>query len=470
MEFTIDKNDKTPIYRQLYQEILNKIKLGELPPGTMLPSERLLSKNLHVNRSTIIRTYDELFSVGLIEKKPGIGTFVSLHIWKDLLHTNWDHYVKNGMLLPTNKHILNVRKSSKLQQDHYDFSTNELGSELCPSKSLMQGLEEYSKDINMCHPEQKGLLELREQIVKHMEKYYNIKTSASSILITSGSQQALYLIVQSLLNAGDSIALESPSYAESQSFFKSANLKIYYLNINQKGIKTEEIEALYKMHRIKMIFLNPTYQNPTGISYPLKNRKEIAKVAERLGIPIIEGDPFSLLNLDGEMIMPIKSFDKTGNVIYLGSFSKILGSSMRLGWVIAPQSVIERLADSKYQMDFGSGIFPQIMVSEFLRKNKLDPHLDTVKAALINRRKSMIAALNHYFGNQFIYELPAGGLHLYGRFKQEENLYLAPITKHYSVASGTMYGAHSDYIRLSFSKLNEYDIIQGIRIMSSKLG
>ncbi|WP_259392241.1 PLP-dependent aminotransferase family protein [Paenibacillus thiaminolyticus] len=298
-----DRRNSQPLYQQIADDIERRIAYGEFPPGSLLPSERKLAAHLGVNRSTVILAYAELRALGIIESRSGSGTRVSKYKWGATpKHTpNWHRYVEGGSFLPN---------------------------------------------------------------VAFLSQYRGIQTTESSILITSGSQQSLCLITQCLLAPGDAVAIEDPSYCYSLPMFQSAGLRLFRLPVDQHGIRPENVRALYKKHRIKMVFLNPNYQNPTGAVLDAERRAELLHVTSELGLPIVEDDPFSLTAYDGKPPLPLKSIDSLGSVLYIGSFSKIAASGLRVGWMVAPHSVVDRLADARQQMDFGLSLVPQKVAAQ----------------------------------------------------------------------------------------------------------
>ncbi len=159
------------------------------------------------------------------------------------------------------------------------------------------------------------------------------------------------------MKPGDAVAIENPSYAYSLPIFKSLGMKTILLEVDENGVKPQDIHDAYMKHRVRMIFLSPAYQNPTGAVLHPERRKKIPKMAFEFGIPIVEDDPYSLLSFENESAPTIKSVDSHGIVICISSLSKMVSSGMRIGWILAPKQIIERLADARQQIDFGSSIF-----------------------------------------------------------------------------------------------------------------
>ncbi|WP_315899211.1 aminotransferase-like domain-containing protein [Paenibacillus cremeus] len=291
-----DRQSKKPLYQQIAEYVERRIRLGEYPPGSKLPSERKLADELHVNRSTVMQAYEELRAVGLIESSVGFGTKVIGDKWgyQPRHAPNWRIYEESGPFLPNVPFIRRVREEIRKNPTIIDFASGELSNDLFPNYFFKKVWHENPYEGHLGYDDPQGFMELRETLVDFLQKHHRIHATASSILITSGSQQSLFLITQCLLSPGDAVAIEDPSYCYSLPMFQSAGLRIFPLPVSSSGINPDDILTLHRQHRIKMIFLNPNYQNPTGTVLETNRRDKILEITAELGIPIVEDDPFSL--------------------------------------------------------------------------------------------------------------------------------------------------------------------------------
>ncbi len=296
--------------------------------GTLLPSERALAKEFGINRGTVVTAYDVLYSNGMIERIKGSGTKVHTDVW-GLTRSripNWDLYIERGSFLPNLPLFQHIRGEIH-GKDLINFASGELANDLMPYDIFKEILSknEFQQTLGYEHPQ--GNLGLRHNIVNHLKELRNIECSSQSVLITSGAQQALHLVTQCLLDRGDAIAYEDPSYAHSLPIFRSAGLKTFKLPVGKNGINPEDILYLYQKYKIKMVFLNPIFQNPTGSILPLEKRKRVLEISKELGIPVVEDDPYSLMSFSKQLnTSTLKSLDDSGNVLYISSFSKIAAS------------------------------------------------------------------------------------------------------------------------------------------------
>ena len=467
MEWKPDKQSEIPLYQQISDYIQRRIVYGEFPPGSLLPSERALAKDLNVNRGTVISAYDLLYSNGMVERIKGSGTKVSTDVWglTRMRVPNWDMYVERGSFLPSLPLYQHIR-DEVYERNLINFASGELAHDLMPYDTFQDILSKYEFQQSLGYEHPQGNLELRETIVHHLKKYRNIECTGQSILITSGAQQALHLITQCMLNKGDAIAYEDPSYAHSLPIFRSAGIKTIKLSMGEHGINPEELIQIHRRFRIKMVFLNPIFQNPTGTTLSLENRKRLLTITEELGIPIVEDDPYSLISLSEQTnTSTLKSLDKSGSVLYISSLSKVAASGLRIGWIVGPHNVIQRLADAKQQIDFGHSIFPQWVATEFLKSEMFDTHLQQLKQKLLEKRNLLASALQKELSDFLTFQAPEGGIHLWCRLLNEENEYqvLEVALRHGVIfVPGSLLGSKKGYIRLTYGRAETHQIEEGV--------
>ncbi|WML27258.1 PLP-dependent aminotransferase family protein [Neobacillus sp. OS1-33] len=473
MEWKPNRQAKKAIYKQLAEYIENGIAAGTFPPDKPLPSERTLAKDLNVNRSTVIAAYDELESNGLIQRNRGSGTTISKDIWGITRKRipSWNRYIEAGSFLPNLPVTQRIRREA-VEHKIINLASGELSEDLFPLHYLREitSSRSFIGSLGYDHPQGNAIL--RETIAMHVKQYRKIETNPSSILITSGAQQALHLVVQCLLKQGDAVALEDPSYNYNLPIFKSAGLRPFYIPVNENGINPDDLLSLHKKHRIRMIFLNPSFQNPTGALLSEKKRKAILEISSENGIPVVEDDPYSLTSFTGEKVSTLKSMDVNGNVLYISSLSKIVASGLRIGWIIGPTSVIERLSDAKQQIDFGHASFTQWIANDFLESENFHSHIANLNKQLEKRRNQIISSLNFYLKDEVDYFTPMGGIHIWCRIKKEMNdtqLLEESIKKGVIYVPGYTMGSQKGFVRFTFARENEELIDEGIKRFTEAL-
>src|SRR3989304_6230175 len=267
-----------------------------------------------------------------------------------------------------------------------------------------------------------GYPPLREQIVQHMARY-GIKVGLDNILITSGSQQALDLIGKLLINPGDSILTENPTYLGALQAFTAYQAQYVTVPIDDNGMQVGLLDAALRTGP-KFMYILPNFQNPAGVTLSVTRRYDLIALAEQYGIPIIEDDPYGQLRYEGEHIKPLVALDAeylgcdahgayTGNVIYTSTFSKTLAPGLRLGWIVAPQDVIGKLVMMKQGTDLNTSTFDQMVAYQVSRDGFIDKHVHTIREVYHQRRDVMLASLQEYFPTEVHWTHPAGGLFLW---------------------------------------------------------
>lgn len=467
-----DRNSPTPLFRQIVEDIERRIACGEYPPGSSLPSERKLAEQLGVNRSTVVQAYAELRAAGRIESMTGSGTRIS-RASTDALTPNWRKYLDSGTFMPNLPTLRRIRSELRKPSPLIDFASGELSPDLFPLQAVQRLLRERPFDAVLGYDDPQGYLPLRQALVGLLKEELGVLTTESSVLITSGSQQSLYLIAQCLLSPGDAIAIEDPSYCYSLPMFRSAGLRVFRLPVHpETGVDPDHIAALHREHRLRMIFLNPSFQNPTGLVMSADRQRQIWEMAAKLGIPIVEDDPFGLTAFDGAAPKPLKTIDSNGQVLYVGSLSKIAASGFRIGWLVAPQSVVSRLADARQQMDFGLSVIPQWTAAEFIRSGGLQTQLGHLRQSLFLKMHRLASALEEHLPDRLAFRLPEGGLNLWCQLDSRtdpDKLLEEAVRRGVIYVPGSVFGSERGYIRLSFARPAEEQLEQGVRRLAEAI-
>lgn len=456
-----------PVFKQIMRYFEERIIRGELSPGQSIPSERSLAEKLNVNRSTVSMAYDELRATGLVRSVRGRGTHVSEDLWGVIPSRipNWNLYTSKGAFLPGLPLDLRIREASHVP-GIINLARSELSPDLFPVSALQRLLGKMSLSIPLGYSDPRGARQLRETLVKHLGEQYGIHVHSDQILITTGAQQSLHLITQCLLAPGDSVVLEGPSYAYSLSLFTSAGLRLFQTPMDEYGLLPEGISELHRRHRVRMVFVNPTYQNPTGTTLTPQRRKRLLEICSELRLPIVEDDAYSALTLDGSTPpSPLVSMEGgNNNVIYLGSMSKTVAPGLRIGWVVGPRTVIQRLADAKEQMDLGTSAISQELARTFI-ETEWTPHIKKLQKDLSIRRDCMSNALGRLPDKNIRWTVPNGGYHVWCRTNltvTDSDILELGIRNKILFVPGGLYGAPRGYVKFSFARATPEQIEEGI--------
>ena len=325
-----------------------------------------------------------------------------------------------------------------------------------------------------------GYRPLRELIVAHMVRY-GILANVDNVLITSGSQQALDLIAKLLINRGDRILVESPTYLGALQAFDLMGAEYVSVPIDDHGMQTCDMEHALRSGP-KFMYILPNFQNPGGVTLSRKRRDQLVALSDKYGIPIIEDDPYGQLRYEGEHITPLVVLDRTnlardsgyklGNVIYLSTFSKVLAPGLRVAWIVAPPDVIAKLVQLKQSADLHTSSFAQMVTYEVARDGFIDEHVKIIRATYKERRDAMLAALEEYFPPEVSWTHPQGGLFLWVTMPpgvDSSQLLDAALRQDVAFVPGQPFfpnGDEGSHMRLNFSNAKPEMIREGIRRLS----
>ncbi|WP_040289223.1 PLP-dependent aminotransferase family protein [Alicyclobacillus hesperidum] len=462
-------SESEPVYRQIVKYIEERIRNGEFPPGIQLPTERKLAELLKVNRSTVSIAYDELRSKGLIRSRQGSGTRVSEDAWGlDFRAPDWAGYLAQGAFQPTLPMVRRIWEENR-KSTNINLARGEMSSELWPSEHLRVLAAHLSPRLQLGYGDPRGEESLRAAVSGHLAAQHAIQVPENRILITAGSQQGLLLVIQSLLRPGDAVALEKPSYAYSLPLFASAGIRMFPIPVDEEGLIPDEVIVLHRRHKIRMVFVTPTYQNPTGTVLTSERRQRLIEICADLRIPIVEDDAHGDLTLDGSPQPPGPLASMQGaehQVIYLGTLSKTFAPGLRVGWMAGPTSVIERIAGVREQMDFGISGITQAIAEQVLKSDLWEQNVKRLRSALTRRRDRMVGVLVGYFGDELDFDVPRGGYHIWVKRQQpfrDQELVETAIRNGVVVVPGSIYGAEPGFVRLTYASSPEVEIEEGIR-------
>ncbi|WP_234121811.1 aminotransferase-like domain-containing protein [Clostridium hydrogenum] len=464
------KGISEPVYRQIVNYVKSKIASGEWNVGLRLPSQREMAKIFDVNRSTVVEAMEELKADGLIAAKSKGGTVIINNTWSLLASIpppNWESYIRSGMHEPNIKTIQVINKL-EYEDSIVRLGTGELSPELLPKEMIRKVILNVSnKMISLGYERPKGSIELRQAISNYVKKF-GIEASPESILIVSGSLQALQLISMSILHKGSSVLIERPSYVKSLHVFESSGIKLKGLAMDNDGVRPSEI--LKNTKEASLLYTIPTFHNPTGKVMSQKRREEILKLCTKERLPIIEDDAYRELYLEGNPPQSLKSMDKNGIVLYMGTISKVLAAGMRIGWLIGPEAVIERLADVKMQTDYGASSLSQYFATEWISSGLHEKYLQQLREKLKIKRDFTISILNMYFKDIAEWNVPSGGFYIWLNLKYKidiEKLFYDACKIGILINPGYMYDFNKNYnIRISYSYASVKEIEEGLKKLS----
>jgi len=316
-----------------------------------------------------------------------------------------------------------------------------------------------------------GIKQLKESLIKRMKKK-GVKCNEDEILITTGSQQALDLVPKILINPGDFIVVECPSYIGALVAFRAYQPNFISISMDDHGMNTYELEEKIKEHKgkpIKFIYTIPTFQNPSGVTMSLERRKHLLEIAKKYNILIFEDDAYSELIFSGKPLHSLKSLDKDDNVIYTSTFSKVLSPGFRLGWAIANKDIIRKMAIAKQGTDLSSNVFVQYIADEYLRSGSINKHIPKIKRMYKRKRNIMLRALKKHFPEGCKWTKPDGGMFIWVTLPSHLNtkeMFKDALKEKVLFVHGAAFcvdGTGHNKMRLNFSNTDDDKIEIGIK-------
>jgi DNA-binding transcriptional MocR family regulator len=464
-EPTLDPHSAIPLYRQLADAIAEQITSGERRPGDRLPATRELALQLGLNRTTVSAAYSQLEETGLIKGHVGRGSFVvGPPAGAEMAGLDWDAILPRADAAPNIPRMeINFAASQPDWEEFPMDSFRRLAKEAIDSPEATEILQ-LGSPLGYGPLRRYLLAEVRER---------GVARDTDDLMITNGCQQALDLLARLLTPNGETVVIENPSYHGLMKVFKRTGANIVPVAVGDEGIRPEALEAAIARHKPRAVVLTPSFHNPTGATMPLAARERILDILRRWDVVAIENDIYSELRYEGELLPSLKQLDDRGNVILLRSYSKVSFPGLRVGWVVAPRPVIQRLAELKQVCDLHSDQLSQAVLLRFSHAGELKRHLENSKLANAQRLSAALDACARHLPSGSKFTRPQGGLNLWIELPaaldardvllrvQEQGVNFLP-GNYFSVDGG-----HTSCLRLSFGGLPPSRIEDGIRIIGS---
>lgn len=466
-----NREDSRPAYIQITDYFLNKIQSGEWIAGSYLPDQRTLAKLLGVNRSTLISALDELRAMDLLETRGKGGTVIvnTQIVSHGVKQPNWKAHIDEGFHI-SNLDTIQIINRYEFTEGYIRLSSGEPSPELFPKAMMQEVLGDVASSmVNLGYEEPKGMLYLREQVAAYLRPL-GIQAAPENILIVSGALQAIQLISIGLMQPGATVFLEKPSYLYSLNIFQSIGLRRSAVAMDEEGLLPDQLIQHKPKHRQSILYTVPSFHNPTGTVMTQGRRQELLDVCVKNQIPIIEDDVYRELWIDEPSPKPIKSLDQNNSVLYVGSVSKTLSTGLRIGWLVGPEAVVERLGDLKMQNDYGSSSLAQLTAGKFMEKGLYSAHSAFVREKLRVRRQITLEALEKYFKEIADWQIPQGGYYIWLKFKRPipmKDFFNEAFQNGILAYPGYLYDNEMNHcLRISYSYASVEELVFGIERLS----
>ncbi len=362
------------------------------------------------------------------------------------------------------------------QPDIISFAGGLPAAELFPVEQLRQACNHVMDEVGRVacqYSATEGLPALREKIAQRMKEKNNIETDAEHILITSGSQQGLDFSGRVFLDKGDVVLMESPSYLGAINAFKACEPTFLEVPTDDDGMVMEELEKILQTtENVKMIYVIPDFQNPTGRTWSLERRQKFMEIINRYEIPVIEDNPYGELRFENEDMPALKSLDTKGLVVFLGTFSKILVPGYRLGWVCASDEILSMYNFIKQGADLQTPTVTQLEVNAYIDLFDLDAHVDKIRELYRHRRDVMMQAMEEYFPKEAKFTHPDGGLFTWVELPDYINtrdMALQCLQKKVAYVPGGSFfpnGGQENCFRMNYSCMPDEKIVEGVKAIA----
>src|SRR5262245_50731506 len=399
-----------PLYGHLVSLLESAISRGDIASGARVPPERELAQRLRISRTTVVSAYRELESRGLLRGYVGRGTFVCAAPEPEGTPFAWRGKIASAALRSSDSTLRDaIRHSSDARM--LSLAAGEPAIDCFPTAAFQQAIDQvlrHNARATWRHGPTEGQPALREAIA---ERY---GVPAESVLILAGAQQGLDLLARCLVDPGDALIIDRPGYLGAIQSFRAAGAKLIGWDVMRADI--DELEDLLVRYRPKLIYTNPTFHNPTGLTMPIRTMRELLKLAERYRVPIVEDATYRELYFNEPPPPSLRELDAQNLVIHLNSFSKVLAPGLRLGWLSAAPSIVDQIAIIKQRLDPHTQNLVQFAMARLLADRSFDGHLKTLRAEHARRAGLMVAAIQrHVAPGALRFSRPQGGLYLWCR-------------------------------------------------------
>ncbi len=472
----LDASDKQPLYLQIALLIAHQIQNHSIPSGIKLPSDRELAGLFAVSRTTAINAYSYLEQRGLVWTKVGSGTYVTqARDTESLSEVPWPQLFTAYPQNPLSSILRDL--VSTPAPGTLSLAAGMPDPSFYPLDTFTELHNHHIAKVDPAdfgHIPTEGYQPLRGTIASMLNEK-GISALPDNILTLSGSQQGLYLLSKVLLEPGDYVVMEAPTFIGAIQVFQATGARILSLPCKEK-LSIELLEDYLIRYRPKLLYILPTYQNPTGRVMPVDERQDLIKLAQRHRLVIIEDDPYCDLFYSQRPPQALKALDSYGGVVYLGTFSKILFPGLRTGYLAGPAVLINRLAQEKQYIDLHSNNIAQWLLSKYLDEGKLSEHLTTVRREYKKRRDTMAKELQRLCANEIEFTIPEGGFYFWCKLKHTgtSQRLLQEATKNgiSFVPGGAFHTVPTldKEFRLCFTTLSEASLIEGVQRLAKTLG
>jgi GntR family transcriptional regulator/MocR family aminotransferase len=417
LALVIDAALPEPLHQQVYNQLRSAILSGRLTSGQRLPPSRTLAKNFGLSRTTVTQGYDQLISEGYLQTRPGAGTYVCTQLPEILLEAEPVEQsaqpAANITLSAYGRRVSQAPLRAFRESYEISFRYGHPALDLFPVELWRKLLSKHCRETNQWlnyADDPFGYWPLRQAVADYLQHSRAVHCTSEQVIITSGSQQALSLITQLLVNPDDSVAIEEPGYRGARHIFRSSGATLLPMPLDRNGLIVDKLVDHEDTPRL--VYVTPSHQFPTGALLSLPRRLALLRWAWKSGALIVEDDYDSEYRYGGRPIPSLQGLDSHASVLYVGTFSKVMFPSIRLGYLVVPESLGEVFGKAKWLADRQPHTLTQYALAEFITAGHLERHIRKMRLCYERRRNTLVQALHQHFGKDVKILGDSAGLHV----------------------------------------------------------
>ena len=466
-----------PLYRQVYLRLRKAILSGTLRGGEKLPSTRDLAEQLGVSRTVVLVAYDQLLAEGFAQGKAGSGTYVAGGVGAD-------QSAVAGRSVPLRVSRFGRTAAAEWSRMNFALGTPRLALP-CDFAYGRSDLEKFpfamwrrillrcarkSRVAELDYGQAAGSRTLREAICAHVRRSRAVVCDAEQIVVVNGAQQALDLIARVLMEPGDGVAFEDPSYQGTWEVLRAVGVRLLPVALDHDGLNPAKIPA-----HAGIVFVTPSHQFPTGVILPLARRLAVLEWAKRRNAIVVEDDYDGEFRYEGQPLESLQGLDREGRVIYIGTFSRTIFSALRIGYLIAPKRLVQAFTAAKWLCDRHTATLEQATLAEFISSGMYERYLRQVRRRNASRRDALISAIHTHLGDRVEVTGDGSGAHIVlwpRRRVSEESVISAAASRGvrvYGISAYCWRKPRGTGLMLGYSRMGEAQIREGIRRLSGVL-
>lgn len=469
MELAIESGE-TPLYVRIADAIRRDVVRGRLRADQKLPGARRLAQQLGVHRNTITAAFDELEQQGWVRTEPARGRFVA-----ELTSTRVAperEGVPRTAAFPLGPPPPSVRV---LPSARYDLAGGLPDPRLYPTDAIGRAYRRAARKARwLDYGPPAGNPELREALAQMLSSTRALSATGEDVVVTRGSQHAIWLIVQALIEPGDQVAVESYGYRPAWDALRAGGATLRPIRVDEEGLDVDQLAQLCERERIRLVYVTPHHQYPTTVTLSAPRRAALLELARRHRFAILEDDYDHELHYEGRPILPMASRDTSGSVVYVGTLSKVLAPGLRIGWVIAPPPVVSRITKWRRLMDRQGDLAVEAAVAELMEDGELQRHAFRMRKTYVARRDVLLDSVQRHLPDILEFRVPRGGMSIWAHAPTiDVEAWRTRALDHgvrlRTAADCAFDGRARPYLRLGFARCNEGELRTAVRKLAKAL-